>query len=148
MFFFCQLLYNNFLYQRRGGACFNFEMKQKSSMAVLLLLPVFVLLSCMIFWIFLAVRVCAGKPLQPTTTRNSQMRHPSSLQSAIMSAYLKPFLSCAFSQISSPGTASSIVTNVLVVRLVLDWFSRCRGKQISWLEKGSCVRWKRTTSHL
>ena len=55
---------------------------------------------------------CAGNPLQPTSTGNSHTLHPLSLQSAMRSAYLRLFLSCASSQFSSHGTVSSIATNV------------------------------------
>ena len=54
----------------------------------------------------------AGNPLQPTSTGNNHTLDPLFLQSAIRSAYLRLFLSCASSQLSSHGTVSSIATKV------------------------------------
>lgn len=51
---------------------------------------------------------CAGKPLQPTSTGNSQVCHPLSLHYWSRSLFLVAFLSEASSQLSSHGTVGSI----------------------------------------
>ena len=51
---------------------------------------------------------CAGDSLQPISIGKSQTLHTLSLQTAIRSAYLRLFLSCASSQFSSHEKFSSI----------------------------------------
>ena len=109
-----------------------------SRMTVLQLLPVFLLLSCMLFLIFLVVHLASApivlqNPLWPTSTGNDLTLHHLSLQSAIRSAYLRLFLSCASSQFSS-HRPTSLTAWILVLCLVFDWFPRRWGKLTSCLD--------------
>lgn len=55
-----------------------------------------------------STQTAPGKPLQPTSTGNSQVCHPLSLHYWSRSLFLVAFLSEASSQLSSHGTVSSI----------------------------------------
>lgn len=78
---------------------------------------------------------CAGKPLHPTSTGNSQACHPLSLHCPTRSWYLEDFLSCAYPHPSSHGTVSSI-------RMI--FFDPSDHKTISGLSD-VCTNWGKTS---
>ena len=84
---------------------------------------------------------CAGNPLAPISTGNSQHFHPLALQSSCNWRYFAFFLSWASSHRVSQGTVSSIITMAL---LIMD-DNTMSGLSVVWMTFGKTSFFFRST---
>ena len=84
---------------------------------------------------------CAGNPLAPISTGNSQHFHPLALQSSCNWRYFVYFLSWASSHRVSQGTVSSIITMAL---LIMD-DNTMSGLSVVWMTFGKTSFFFRST---